>query len=252
MTRVAWRAILSVGALLLLLTYFWLQSRTPDLERRTQWLETLRTLELRDAELMRDVLLARAGLLPNYDTLTRTGQELIRLSGELRASLPPGAPDTPATLVAPADAMATAVQERLARVENFKSDNALLRNSLMYFDRAGRKLKAPANARVAAKVAPLWQAMLSFVETVDADLGREIQSELDRIAKLPSLPDDAQALVAHGRLIVEVLPQLDELMREIIGTPTAAHVGVLQDALRDYGRQVEWRAQQYRLLLYLL
>ena len=52
-----------VTGLLLVLTYLWLQSSSPDLNRRTHFEETLRMVELRHTELMRDILLARAGII---------------------------------------------------------------------------------------------------------------------------------------------------------------------------------------------
>src|SRR5262245_52948970 len=76
---------LSVVSGLLLLTYLLLQSRSPDLALRTRMHEAIQTLQLHDTELTRDVLLARAGLLPHYDGLPRIGQRLSRTVDILRA-----------------------------------------------------------------------------------------------------------------------------------------------------------------------
>jgi hypothetical protein len=80
-----WKPLLIVASLLLLLTYLLIQSRSPDLALRARMHEALQTLQLHDTELTRDVLLARAGLLPHYDALPRTGQSLSRIVGTLRA-----------------------------------------------------------------------------------------------------------------------------------------------------------------------
>lgn len=252
MTVAVWKRALIVAGLLLWLTYLWMQSMSPDLERRTRLQEALRTLELQDAELMRDVLLARSGLLPNYDALTRTNHDLAQWSLYLRTELGPDSSDAAKALGALADALTAAFRDKLARVEYFKSDNALLRNSVTYFDRVGRSLRSRATPRAAAELAHLWQAMLGFVESVDPGLMQEIQAELDRLAKVRSLPGQARALVAHGRLIVKVLPELDALMHEIIGSPTGFLVDVLETALQEYGREAEARAQGFRLQLYLV
>jgi PAS domain S-box-containing protein len=246
-----WKPILIVASLVLLLTYLWTQSRNPDFERRNRLNEALRTLEIRDAELMRDVLLARAGLLPNYDALTRTSQEMIRLSRQLNVELRPDSWADTQSLGAPADKLFNALQEKLLLIENFKSDNALLRNSVMYFDRMGRTLRGPAYPSMTFETARLWQDMFGFVESLEPILTQSIQVDLQRLAKIRPMTDQVQALIAHGHLIVEVLPKLDTLMREIIGTPTAARIGTLQNALLVYGQRVELRAQRFRLLLYL-
>ena len=62
-----WKPLSIVAGLLLFLTYLLIQSRNPDLARRARMQEALQNLQLHDTELTRDVLLARAGLLPNYD-----------------------------------------------------------------------------------------------------------------------------------------------------------------------------------------
>src|SRR5215475_1502803 len=80
-----WKSLAIVSGLLLLLTYLLIQSRSPDLALRARMLEALQTLQLHDTELTRDVLLARAGLLPHYDSLPRTAQRLSRTLGTLRA-----------------------------------------------------------------------------------------------------------------------------------------------------------------------
>ena len=80
-----WKPLSIVSSLLLLLTYLLIQSRSPDLALRARMQEALQILHLHDTELTRDVLLARAGLLPHYDSLPRTGQSLSRTLGTLRA-----------------------------------------------------------------------------------------------------------------------------------------------------------------------
>src|ERR1044071_6630569 len=79
-----WKPLSIVASLLFLLTYLLMQSRSPDLARRARMQGALQTLQLHDTELTRDVLLARAGLLPNYDSLPRIGQELSRTVVVLR------------------------------------------------------------------------------------------------------------------------------------------------------------------------
>jgi hypothetical protein len=76
--RSAWKPIAIVVGLLTLLTYLLLESRSPDLALRARIHAALQTFELHDAELTRNVLLARAGLLANYDALAESDQHLTR------------------------------------------------------------------------------------------------------------------------------------------------------------------------------
>ena len=82
--RRVWQPIAIVASLLLLLTYLLIRSKSPDLALRARMQDALQSIQLHDTELTRDILLARAGLLPHYDTLPQTGQHLWRALEALR------------------------------------------------------------------------------------------------------------------------------------------------------------------------
>jgi PAS domain S-box-containing protein len=250
--KARWTPLAVVGGLLLLLTYLFAQSRSPDPVERARLHEALQAAALHDAELTRDVLLARAGLLANYDSLTRTGAKL----REILASLPgdrserPGSGDEIGSHV---DKLADAIRGKLALVEYFKSDNALLRNSSTYFNYAGRRLgERPGLAPPATEVAALSQAMLAFLQSPEPATGQEASRALERLSGRGKLPAEAQALASHGRLIVEVLPQVDALLRQITAIATPSRVEAVQDAVLRHDHRVESRAQGFRVALYLV
>jgi len=250
--RHLWRPLVAVTGLLLLLTYLLSQSRSPDLAARARMQDALQAVQLHDAELTRDVLLARAGLLPNYDSLSTTGAKLARAAATLRTAsgTVAGAPG----LARHADALVADVARKTALVEYFKSDNALLRNSSTYFTHAGQVLGARAGARLpmAGEIAAASHAMLGYLQAPDPGAGRRIDVALARLTDRAAGQPDVEALVTHARLVVEVLPQVDAVLREIITAPTAVRVETMQDAVLDYTRRVEARAQVFRLLLYLV
>jgi PAS domain S-box-containing protein len=252
MIAISWQPRLIVAGLLLALTYLWIQSASPELERRNRLQTTLRIIELRDAELMRDILLARAGLLANYDALTKAGQELLRLSQSLQTELQPANADAEKLMGSLADQLTATVQDSLVQIEYLKSDNALLRNSVMSFDEIGKTLRAAAKPGDTAKLGNLWRLMFSFMDSPRPELAAEIQQELDRLVGLAALPDDYRVLIAHGRLIIDVSPKVDTLLRQIIAQPIVSRVDDLQQALRQYSDSVEKQAEAYRLSLYLV
>ena len=248
--KTLWKPLGVVAGLLLLLTYLLSQSRSPDPAGRARLHEKLQTLALHDAELTRDVLLARAGLLPNYDSLTRTGSRL----RETLETLPRDGAARSGEIGERTAALAGAIQEKLALVEYFKSDNALLRNSSTYFAYAGQRLgeHRGAGGPAPSEVAALSQAMLHFMQSPEATTGREAGRALERLSSGGRLSADAAALTTHGRLIVEVLPQVDTLLGQIVAIATPARIDGVQDAvLRDASR-IEARAQVFRILLYLV
>lgn len=255
MMRALWKQIGIVAALLLLLTYLLLQSQPPDLALRARMHEALQSFALHDAELTRDVLLARAGLLPNYDSLGQVGKSLAQDLDELRAESSTVLNAADRTMLGQqVEALAAAAQEKSTLVDYFKSDNALLRNSFMYVTH-GRALvgaKIETEQAVAQEIGRLSHSLLRFMQSQDSGVGDEIRAVLDRLALLTRSDAEFQLLVMHGRFIVGKLPEVDSLMRQIISSETAAHASTLQEAVLQYAGRVEVRAQNFRLALYLV
>jgi PAS domain S-box-containing protein len=251
-----WRQLLVVTGLLLLLTYLLLQSRSPDLALRPQLHEALHAFELHDAGLTRDVLLARAGLLPHYDALVQARRGLSQALETLRQGSQGASGEAAKVLGRHVEALDTALQQKLAELEYFKTDNALLRNSLIYVVNAGQALRTEAKAAgdeiVAADVGALSHALLRFLQIPEPTVGEEIEAIMNRLP--PALPfsQDLPLLVAHGRLIVDTIPLVDAELRQLVDAPTTSHARALREAALQYYSQVEARAQIFRWLLYLV
>lgn len=253
MTRLAWGPMVFVAGLLALLTYLLFESRSPDLDLRSRMYWTLQSFDLHDAELTRDVLLARAGLLPNYDSLVVASRQIGDDLATLRAQGQTAADESARALLGErVEALARAAQEKLVQVDYFKSDNALLRNSLAYLGHSQALMQARQRAgkAVGDQVLELSRLMLRFVQAPDAELGMEIRGVLDRLARIGGAEEESPLPFAHGRLIVDTLPRVDALMREIIGGMTTAQTRELQKAVLQYSSRVEARAQIHRYLLY--
>ena len=143
MTGAARRLVPTVAGLLLVLTYLLVRGAAPDPALHERTLQALGTLILTDAALQRDALKARAGLLPHYDPLVRAVDGLRGAVDALRAA--PG--EAGAHIGRQLGGVTAAVAEQEALVETFKSDNALLQNSLAYFTHASHALGARAGDR---------------------------------------------------------------------------------------------------------
>jgi hypothetical protein len=74
--RTWWKPVWVVSSLLAVLAGVFMLSRSPDPSPAARMHEPLKAVALHDAELTQNVLLARAGLLSNYDSLTNGGQAL--------------------------------------------------------------------------------------------------------------------------------------------------------------------------------
>lgn len=251
--RTTWPSIAIVAGLLGLLTYLLLESRSHDLSVRGRMQEEVQALALHDAELTRDVLLARAGLLPNYDTVAQTSQELSQDSEALRqetATISDNA--AKALLDERVAALATTLQDKRNAVEDFKSANAVLRNSLLYLTHTPVRLSGQGEAEAAQAWSRLAPMLLRYLQLSEPGVGSELHAVLDRLLPTAATDGEIQTTVRHLRLVITLLPQVDTAVHEIVDAPTPQLVRVLQDSVQRYATQVETRAQVFRLLLYLV
>lgn len=254
-----WTPLSIVASLLLVLTYLLIQSTPPDPVLHERVLNALHALEINDVELNGDLLRARAGLLPNYDSLVKavdglySALQTLRTEGEAVY----GGPST--EIGQGIENLAVAVTHKETLVDIFKSDNALLQNSLMYFTYASHELsKLAGNGQqaLAVQISTLSNGMLRLARNPQENTASEFDAALlELLEHLPaarSLQKKIRTLVAHGLLIVNMLPNVDGVLKRLLKAPTTEQTRALQDAYLHYHSQVEARAQTFRILLYLV
>ena len=251
--RTTWPSVAILVGLLGLLTYLLQESRSHDLSVRGRVQEEVQALALHDAELTRDVLLARAGLLPNYDAVAQTSQELSQDSEALRQETATVSdPAAKALLDQRVAALATALQDKSTAVEDFKSANAVLRNSLLYLTHAPVRRSGQGEAEAAQAWSRLSPMLLRYLQLSEPSVGHELQAVLDQLSPTAAADRELQTAVRHLQLVVTLLPHVDTVVCQIVDAPTPQRIRALQDAVQRYATQVEARAQVFRFLLYLV
>jgi hypothetical protein len=181
-------AVAAVSALLVLLT--WLASRAidTDAERYDRALKALDRFAVIEITLHRDVLSARAGMLRNYDPLVQEVDDLREALGRLHDN---ASEDREAAAAIDRFATAAALQEQLT--EQFKSDNALLQNSLAFFQLLSTRLSASdGSGPLAPAVGGLTAAMLQLTIDTSSAAAREVADRLSALAAQPLPPTPAR------------------------------------------------------------
>ncbi len=254
--RTTWLPLAMVVGLLLLLTYLLCQSRTPAPTHDTHFHAAVQDVALSDVRLTRDVLLARAGLLPHADSLVQTSRALRHALATLQPGSAEPAGDLAMVLRQQVDLLTTVLEQKLQLVEYFTADNALVQHALLYVLHAGqalpRQTAALEQTPVGAEVGALSHALLRLLHSPQSAVGTELIDLLDRLPRVPRLQQELDLLATHGRRIVALLPQVDTLVRQLLSVPTTQHLQTLQAAVGQYGARREARAQVFRLLLYLV
>ena len=217
------RSAAAVLVLLALLTWLSWRAINTDAEIYDRALGLLDEFAMVEAALTRDVLSARAGTLRNYDPLVEETNALHELLSRLRG-------------VAVADGGTTAAMDRLAAavdlqeqlVEHFKSNNALLQNSLVYFGRFNSRSGTVEDLTpLHPAIDALAIAMLHLTLDTSPVSAQEVEQRLNELSQhLAGDDNDAvRGILAHGRLLLQLLPATDNLLKTSFSDPVETGAG---------------------------
>jgi DAHL domain-containing protein len=237
--------------LLVLFLFTWLSLRgmNPEAEGFDRALSTLNGFVVAESALQRDVLAARSGLLRNYDPLVRETHELADALDQLK-QLTIAEP----SIATPIKTLNASLTRQEELTERFKSDNALLQNSLAYFELFSNRLTASdRSGPVPPLVTTLSAAMLRLTLDTSPATAGEVEQLLDALAAERAAASEngmTQALLAHGRLLRKLLPQTDATLKALFALPIRNEQRAVSSIVLE--RQLASRnaARNFRLLLY--
>jgi signal transduction histidine kinase/ActR/RegA family two-component response regulator len=212
----------------------------------------MRAVVLSNAAMQRDVLRARAGMLRNYDPLVASTDAMAAAAARLQGAGDIAGGAAGHDIDERAREVATAAATEAQLVEVFKSQNALLQNSLSYFSHAIAEITKRGDSPT-AEIGALAITMSRFIADPGSRSATEATTLLDtllRRAAAGSEAADLQALVSHGRFIVATLPAVDDLVVRLQAAATSTRVRALQDRYLDAHMLAAERATLARFLLY--
>lgn len=231
MTRWLVRALLGATVVSLifvsLYSVFW--GLTPDEQLR--YSGQVRRLHSLDTVLNQAVLRAHSGLLLSYDPLVFAVRESEKTHREL-LDVPENFPrDRASELSERVEQSRLGMLRKAESIEQFKTENAVLRTSLHYFPVLVANVADHAVAqqlpRVGARVQAVGSAVMLFETISDYEAKDRVltaQSALEGDANQPELSalhDDLLLVNKHASIILERKPRVDRLVRTVLGMPTA-------------------------------
>ncbi|MBV8440072.1 MAG: two-component system VirA-like sensor kinase [Hyphomicrobiales bacterium] len=239
-----------VCLLLALLTWLLIRGISTDSAEYSATLRLFDEFALAEGSLHRDVLQARAGLLQDYDPLNAFTDEIESVVAQLRSKVSQGGLD-----VAPVDRLTAATEIEEELTERFKTDNALLRNSLSY---VGLLSTDPdfveRNPLLAKPIGALGAAILQLTLDSSAQFQQTVQDRLVELAEQTPVegPNEAtaQAFLAHARLLENLVPSVEDTLKALFAVPTRAPLEETRALFADRHLAAEASAQRYRLFLY--
>ena len=242
------RSAAAVLVLLALLTWLSWRAINTDAEIYDRALGLLDEFAMVEAALTRDVLSARAGTLRNYDPLVEETNALHELLSRLRG-------------VAVADGGTTAAMDRLAAavdlqeqlVEHFKSNNALLQNSLVYFGRFNSRSGTVEDLTpLHPAIDALAIAMLHLTLDTSPVSAQEVEQRLNELSQhLAGDDNDAvRGILAHGRLLLQLLPATDNLLKTFSAIPSKLEQETVRATIVQRQGTSRATARRFRFALY--
>ncbi len=238
-------SIATVTLLLMLLSGLSLEGMNPEASRYDRLIAVMSRFAITESALRQDILNARAGLLRNYDPLNRETETVHDLLHQLRQE---GADDS---VVRPLDEMIDA-QDKLT--EQFKTNNALLQNSLAYFGlMSGRFGVAVQDGPLASAMTALSTAVLHLTLDTSADSAADVEDKLDRFAREAEASGNAEladGILMHGRLLHRILPATDRVLEALYDLPRSERLEALRANVLAHQKASRTQARYYRGLLY--
>ena len=243
------QVIAAAAVLLASLAWVWVSGISSASGATRSLEEEMRALDasvIAESELHRDVLSARAGMLHNYDPLVREDRDLRAAVERLRTT---AADDE---MVAAGARLASLVERQEHWIEQFKSDNALLQNSLAYFELFSARL-TQREGMLLPKVSALESAMLHLTLDTSPAVTADVEDKLagiptDRLSATDA--DLVRGLVTHGRMLLRLLPATDNALKSLFAVPSDAEQGRIRETIlaRQSAAGIQATRSRYVLL----
>lgn len=258
---------LLVAALLVgTLVYLAMQTRSINVEASNRITNTLRELKQVDAEWNVDILRSKTGLATNYDRVAGALPRVSTLNDELGSAI--GSywrenPDSLAQIHPVVAEFSAAMTKKIDLIEQFKSQNAILRNSSRYLPVASTDLVAatrdsaldlPRKLEIERVLNDMLSNTMNFIQTGDASLKDKIALSRDELKQLPESDPEAvrsngQMLAAHVGTLMEQQEDGTRLLEDISALPTARLLDRIADAHAAENVKLVERLQRYQWAL---
>lgn len=243
-------SLLAVPLLIVVLSWLSMRAINPDEERFDRALaETARFARV-EGDLHRDVLSARAGLLRNYDPLVQETDALDASLSRLSAIV-----GTDSTAAGAIHRLAATLGREEEWIEQFKSNDALLHNSLAFFVLLSSELSSLAQSNPPPPViSDLAAAMLRLTLDTSTTSTREVRDRLDQLAdgiRPIGEAGPAAALLAHGRVLDQLLPATDDILKTLQLLPLKRGQDAVEARILQQQAASRAMARRFRVLLYI-
>ncbi|QXI16823.1 DAHL domain-containing protein [Pseudomonas hamedanensis] len=253
-------------ALASVLLFLYLKSNSEQTMTYTESRDLIRQIKQQDSLWENEILKARVAISHNYDPLVSPMNEMNRLWAQFDSLESGHGRNDLAQWNGAHEAFLQAMQEKTRLVEQFKSHNALLRNSLAFLPTAEDDIQQQLAAlsdfdklqqqNIVTDTYDLLLSTLEYAQVTTVEKAAEIELGLNKLAvNAERLPADFKApiriLSNHIALIAREQPVVNQVLESIEAVPVAEQLDSLTTLLDRDQRRVEITDRQYHFYLLL-
>ena len=244
--------VLPTGIALLFLL-LWTQAQAVNPDEHSQYVSALRQLQALDARINQNLLQLNQGLAGNYDPIVDKQAKVEALQQQLAA--PPRALGSAReTLRSQVQANRQLWQEKNDLIQTFKTDYAVLRNSLAYFPIAIADISRNPTLSPALKtdLSVLLRDLLLFNLSTTAERRQQLEQDIQQLSQARPSEPDLSSILVHADLIADKRPTTNRTVEAILTVPTRQQASLLVETYDSAYQQAVRRANFYRIGLYAL
>lgn len=250
--------LIGIGGYLLLV---FLVGKTQSIEftEHEEYHENLIKLKENYAILNQDLLKARYEIATSYDKFVLELSELKQTQSAMKKI--PTFVDTEGVgeIQQILAANAAVIKEKDSLIERFKSQNAILKNSLRYLPELTRELGENEEGRdwyLEMTLNDLLYDILLYNLTSDEKMAPAIESKIEQLSQLKdqyAVSDRSliELAIAHTKTILLYKPQVDALTKQLLELPTKQLSDQLYETYEQYYEKALRTVTIYRLYTYL-
>lgn len=247
------KALIIAISIFLTLTFFYINSKTADMDHHNDVVEKFHQLKHVSALVTQDLISLRLVMLPSFDALKKN----MNWKKSILDSLESGPSAIYRKGNGEMDHLFDKYRELIAKretlIDDFKSHTAQLNNSLHYLPTAIEQLKSNTGDRALQQnLEALLRDILIYNVDSSAALKKRIQSRITAIKKHPFMKTEASTgMLLHPEIIMDKKDLVDVQLTQLVAMPINDHSEELFDVYNlGYTRQLD-RSNTYRYLLYL-
>jgi PAS domain S-box-containing protein len=256
------RNLLMAISAVVLFAFLFIKAQAIDFNQHSRYVVTLRHINELDARINQNILEVRYGLLTYYDPIVNDLKKLKDLQAPLK--------QIPAFIIQEnrkeihqvLQSYVGFLQKKEQLIEDFKSNNAILRNSLSYFPiaigKAVKKASAePGSENLVTLLNSLLRETLVYNLSSNGNLIPNINERIEAIRnsqkRLNSSlnEDDLSIPIAHAQIILQYQFSVNNLVGQILVLPTVQRAESLSEAYYSSYQQSLRTANIYRFWLFL-